>query len=60
MPDPANGVLVLGVLISVGVLFFGFHVVDAARDSDWWVIARGVIRGKVSRLRRAMRGGHRG
>lgn len=60
MTDPFPGVLALGVLVLLAVLVLGAQLVSIARDSDTWVIARGVTRGKVDRFRRFVREVRRG
>jgi hypothetical protein len=59
MSDPSNVIAFVG-LVLVGAIVFGYAVADAVRDSDWWVIARGVASGKRARFVRFVRGVRRG
>lgn len=59
MSDPSNVIAVVG-LVLIGVFVLAYGVADAVRDSDWFVIARGMASGKRARLARAVRGVRRG
>ncbi len=60
MSDPLPSVIALGVLVLLAVLVLGAQLVPIVRDSDAWLIARGVTSGKVNRLRRFVRRVRRG
>lgn len=57
--DAPDVIAFVGIIL-IAVLMLGFHLVSIARDSDWWVIARGVASGKRARAERFMRGVLRG
>lgn len=49
--DVAVLVVVVGVLLTIWIVCAAAFVVE----TDWWVIARGMVRGEGSRLKRASR-----
>lgn len=53
-------VVALAVFVGLGLMIVGVQAVAIIRDSDWWVIARGIASGKRARLGRFMRGVRRG
>ncbi|MGP4021448.1 hypothetical protein [Saccharopolyspora sp. 5N708] len=59
-PDFLADTIALYGLALVGVLVLGFVVAPVVRDSDWWVIARGLASGRCNRVRRVLRGVRRG
>ena len=40
------------LLIVIALTMIGTTLVSAARDADWWVIARGVLNARCSQARR--------
>lgn len=50
----------LGGIVLFAAFMLGFQVFSIVRDTDTWLIARGMTRGKVSRFCRALRKFHRG
>lgn len=54
MTAPVTGVLVFAFVLA-GVFISGLALAGVARDADWCVIARGLIRGKCDRISRRFR-----
>lgn len=57
MPDPVSSTIALCGLALFGALALGMSIADAARDSGWWVVVRGIARGRYLRIMRAVRRG---
>lgn len=54
MADLYVHIAVLSLLVAVALLLLGVHIASIARDTDAWVIVRGVARGRYDRFRRAL------
>lgn len=55
MADLYVHIAVLSLLVAVALLLLGVQIASIARDTDAWVIVRGVARGRYDRFRRALR-----
>ena len=56
MSDPNQVISFAGLaLLVVALLMIGGQVVSIVRDSDTWVIVRGMTRGRFDRIRRRIK-----
>ncbi len=54
MADLYAQIAVLSLLVAVALLLTSVQLASIARDTDAWVIVRGVARGRYDRFRRAL------
>lgn len=54
MPEPVPQLAAITLLTLVALTTLSVSVVSAARDADWWVIARGILRGRYERYLRPL------
>lgn len=59
MTDPYPQIAALVIVGAVALLMTGTQLVSIARDTNTWVILRGMTRGRIDRIRRGMKT-HRG
>ena len=55
MTESSPQVAAITVVAVVAVLMVGAQLVSIARDSDTWVIVRGMARGRFDRIRRRIK-----
>lgn len=59
MTHPYPQIAALVIVGAIALLMTGAQLVSIARDTNTWVIVRGVTRGRIDRVRRGMKP-HRG
>lgn len=55
MSDSSPQIAGLAVIALIALLMVGAQLVSIVRDSDAWVIVRGVARGRFDRIRRRIK-----
>lgn len=55
MSDSSSQIAAITVVALVALVMVGAQLVSIVRDSDAWVIVRGVARGRFDRIRRRIK-----
>lgn len=55
MTDSSPQIAAIIVVAVVALLMIGAQLVSIVRDSDTWVVVRGMTRGRFDRIRRRMK-----